>query len=180
MSTVAQQIPTGTWTVDPIHSTASFAVKHLGISTFRSSFGEVDAALTDGVLTGSVEVESIDIANPDFKGHVLSGEFFDVENTPTVDFRSTSIDVADDGTARVDGELTIKGITQPVTGEGTYTGPIEGMYGERRVAVELEAEVDRFAHGLKWQADLPNGGKALAEKVRLIVHLELVEQTTEA
>ncbi len=176
MSTTAQQLPTGTWTIDPIHSSASFAVKHLGISTFRSSFDKVDAALTDGVLTGTVQVDSIAIDMPDLKGHLLSGDFFDVENTPTVDFRSTSFDIAEDGAATVAGELTIKGITKPVTGTGTFAGPIDGMAGERRVAVELEAEVDRYAHGLTWNADLPNGGKALAEKVRLIVHLELVEQ----
>ena len=175
-TTTLQQIPTGTWTVDPVHSTASFAVKHLGISAFRSSFKQVDARLDNGVLTGSVQVESIDLAQEDLKGHVLGAEFFDVENTPTVDFRSTSIELAEDGTATVEGELTIKGVTKPVVGTGTFTGPIDGMYGERRVAFELEAEVDRFAHGLTWNADLPNGGKALAEKVRLIVHLELVEQ----
>lgn len=176
MSTTAQQLPTGTWTIDPVHSTASFAVKHLGISTFRAGFEKVDAALTDGVLTGSVQVDSVAIDQEDLKGHLLAADFFDVANTPTVDFRSTSIEVGEDGSARVEGEITIKGITQPVTGTGTFAGPIDGMYGERRVAVELEAEVDRFAHGLTWNADLPNGGKALAEKVRLIVHLELVEQ----
>ncbi|HYF25274.1 MAG TPA: YceI family protein [Baekduia sp.] len=176
MSATLQQIPTGTWTVDPIHSTASFAVKHLGISTFRSSFEEVDARLADGVLTGSVKVESIAIDQPDLKGHLLGEEFFDVARTPTVDFRSTSIEPGDNGSVRVLGEITIKGVTQPVVGEGTLAGPIEGMYGERRVAFEVEAEVDRYAHGLRWNADLPGGGKALAEKVRLIVHLELVEQ----
>jgi polyisoprenoid-binding protein YceI len=180
MSTIAQQVPTGTWTVDPIHSTASFAVKHLGISTFRSSFDEVDAALTDGVLTGSVKVESIAIDQPDLKGHVLSAEFFDAENIPTVDFRSTSIDVADDGSVKLDGELTIKGITQPVSATGAIAGPVVGLAGSNVVAFDLEAEVDRYAHGLKWNADLPGGGKALAEKVRLIVHLELVEQTEAA
>jgi polyisoprenoid-binding protein YceI len=176
MSTTAQQIPTGTWTVDPIHSSASFAVKHLGISTFRAGFDEVDAALTDGVLTGSVKVASITIDQPDLKGHVLSGDFFDAENHPTVGFRSTAIEVADDGTAKVDGELTIKGTTQPVTGTGSVAGPIVGLAGDTRVAFELETVVDRFAYGLTWNADLPNGGKALAEKVRLIVHLELVQQ----
>lgn len=175
MSATIQQVPTGTWTVDPIHSSASFAVKHLGISTFRSSFDEVDAKLADGVLTGSVKVESIAIDQPDLKGHVLGEEFFDVAKTPTVDFRSSSIEVADDGAATVQGELTIKGVTQPVTGKGTFAGPITGLAGDTRVAVELEAEVDRYAHGLRWNADLPGGGKALAEKVRLIVHLELVQ-----
>lgn len=176
MSATAQQIPTGTFAVDPVHSTASFAVKHLGISTFRSSFGDVDATLADGVLTGSVKVESIAIEQPDLKGHVLSADFFDVENTPTIDFRSTSIQVDGEGNATVEGDLTIKGITKPVTGRGTFAGPITGLAGDTRVAFDLEAEVDRFAHGLTWNADLPNGGKALAEKVRLFVHLELVEQ----
>ncbi|WP_205696339.1 YceI family protein [Conexibacter sp. SYSU D00693] len=176
MSTTAQQVPTGTFTIDPIHSTASSAVKHLGISTFRSSFKEFDAKLEGGVLTGSVKVDSIDIDLPDLKGHVLSGDFFDAETHPTIDFRSTTITVADGGAASVEGELTIRGTTLPVVGTGSFAGPITGLGGDTRVAIELEAEIDRTKFGLTWNADLPQGGKALAEQVKLIVHLELVEQ----
>lgn len=172
MTLVATQLPTGTWSVDPVHSSASFAVKHLGVSTFRAGFERIDARLEDGVLTGSVPVESVTLNNDDLKGHLLSAEFFDVANTPTVDFRSSAIDVDDDGTVRLEGDLTIKGITQAITAAGTLEGPVDGPAG-KVIALALEADVNRFDHGLRWQMDLPGGGKALAEQVRLVVHLEL-------
>lgn len=176
MSVTAQQLPTGTFTVDPVHSNVEFAVKHLGINTFRTGFDEVEARLSDGVLTGRVAVASVRIDNPDFKGHVLSSEFFDTENTPYVEFQSTSIDLAGDGSATVLGDLTIRGTTVPVTGSGTIRGPVVNPGGVPVVAVELRAEVDRTAFGLNWQAELPGGGKALGEQVTLELDLELVAQ----
>jgi polyisoprenoid-binding protein YceI len=175
MTPVATQIPTATWTVDPVHSTASFAVKHLGVSTFRAGFDQIDARLEDGVLTGSVQVASITHTNEDLKGHILSPDFFDVANTPTVDFRSASIDVADDGSVRLEGELTIKGTTHPVVATGFLEGPVDGPAGNRVLALALQADINRFDYGLRWQMDLPGGGKALAEQVKLIVELELAE-----
>ncbi len=176
MSITAQQLPTGTFTVDPVHSNVEFAVRHLGINTFRTGFDQVEARLSDGVLTGRVVAASVRIDNPDFKGHVLSGEFFDTENTPYVEFESTSIDLADDGSATVTGDLTIRGTTLPVTGSGTILGPVANPAGVPVVAVRLQAEVDRTAFGLNWQAELPGGGKALGEQVTLELDLELVAQ----
>jgi polyisoprenoid-binding protein YceI len=175
MSTTIQQVPTGTYGLDPIHSTFGFGVRYNKLATFRSAFDKVDAQLADGVLTGTADVSSIVIDEPSFKGHVLAPDFFDVENTPTITFRSTDVRPAEDGSVEVDGELTIRGITKPVTATGTYaTG--SDLRGGDRVAFELETTVDRRDFGLNWQAPLPDGSDALAYDVTITVDLQLVKQ----
>lgn len=112
-----ERAPAGTFTLDPVHSTFGFAVKHNGISTFRGQFEQVDAKLEDGVLIGKAQVESIKTVIPDLKTHLLSPDFFDAEQNPTIEFHSTDIRVAEDGTAEVDGDLTMRGVSKPVTAE---------------------------------------------------------------
>jgi polyisoprenoid-binding protein YceI len=175
MSTTAEQVPTGSYGVDPVHSSIGFGVKYNGLATFRSTFEKFDAQFADGVLTGTADVSSIAIDEPNFKGHLLSGEFFDAETTPTVTFRSTAIRANDDGTAEVDGELTIRGITKPVTATGNYAAGAD-PYGNERVAFELTTTVDRREFGLNWQNALPNGNDSLAWDVALNVDLQLVKQ----
>jgi polyisoprenoid-binding protein YceI len=168
----------GTFTADPVHSSVGFGVKHMGVSTFRGTLSDVQATLrADGdepVLEGSATAESISITDPpEFRAHVLGPEFFDAENHPQVTFRSTEVELGEDGTARVEGELTIKGITHPVTATGTYVAPREAL-GGRRGALELEATIDRRDYGIEWQMELPGGGIALDYDVTLTIHLELL------
>ncbi len=123
MSTVTSPL-SGTYAADPVHSSFAFAVKYQGVSLYRGSLDEAQATFADGRLEGSARVESISIKTPEqFRAHVLGAEFFDVENHPEVTFASEDVDLADDGTARVRGELTIKGITQPFEATGTWTAP---------------------------------------------------------
>ena len=174
MSATIEQVPAGTYTLDPVHSTFGFAVTHNGVSKFRGQFERVDAALTDGVLTGRAHVESVKTPLPALKEHLLGPEFFDAANTPTIDFRSTDIRVAGDGTVEVPGELTIRGVTQPVTATGTIaTG--QGLQGNEVVGFDLHTTVDRRAYGINWQAPLPRGGNAVAWDVTIEAHLELAE-----
>jgi polyisoprenoid-binding protein YceI len=170
MSTTIQQVPTDTYGLDPIHSTIGFGVKYNKLATFRSTFEKVDAQLADGVLTGSADASSVVIDEPNFKGHLLTGDFFDVERTPTITFRSTDIRAAEDGTVEVDGELTIRGISKPVTATGTYA------VGNERVAFELQTTVDRRDFGIVWQNQLPDGSDALAYDVTISADLQLVKQ----
>ena len=175
--TTATQPLNGTFKADPVHSSFGFAVRHMGVSTFRGTFSDVDATLADGVLDGRAKVESISIVSPaDFRNHVLSPEFFDAERHPEVVFRSAEVDLADDGTATVRGELTIRGITREVVAEGTWTPPAEGPWGGEVAALELSADIDRTQFGMTWNAPLPKGGNILAEQVTLTVHLELQAQ----
>ena len=107
-TTPSEQIHAGTYTLDPVHSTFGFAITHNGVSKFRGVFEQVDATLEDGVLTGTAHVKSVATALPQLKEHLLSADFFNAAETPTITFRSTDIRIADDGTAEVDGELTIE------------------------------------------------------------------------
>ncbi|HEY3945168.1 MAG TPA: YceI family protein [Solirubrobacteraceae bacterium] len=173
-TTTIQQVPSGTYSLDPVHSTFGFGIKHNGISTFRGQFEQVDAKLGDGSLVGTAQVESIKTAIPDLKGHLLSPDFFNAAETPTVEFRSTDIRLGEDGSAEVDGELTIRGVTKPVTARGTFASG-SNLGGADVVGFDLEATVDRREYGLSWQAELPKGGEVLGWDVTLQVHLELVK-----
>jgi len=166
----------GAYAADPIHSSFGFAVRYQGVSIFRGTLDGVQATLAGGRLEGTAQVESISIRTPEqFRAHVLSPDFFDAANHPEVTFRSHSVELSDDGTAVVAGELTIRGTTLPVRAEGRWSPETE-VLGGRKAGLTLVATIDRTAYGLDWNADLPGGGKALANDVTLIVELALVPQ----
>jgi polyisoprenoid-binding protein YceI len=172
--TTTTQIPAGTYNLDPVHSTFGFAVTHNGVSKFRGHFEKADAKLENGVLVGTAQVDSVVTAIPDLKGHLLSADFFDAEQTPTITFQSRDIRTSDDGSVEIDGELTIRGVTKPVVARGSYASGT-GMSGSEVVGFDLEATIDRREYGINWQAPLPNGGDAVAWDVTLQVHLELAQ-----
>jgi polyisoprenoid-binding protein YceI len=180
MSATAPATLEGTWVADPVHSTASFAIKHMIVSTFRASFGEVDGRLEvegdDIRLTGRVVASSIDVEQADFRAHLLSPEFFDVEKTPDITFVSTSVRRGEGDAIEVDGDLTVKGVTRPVTATGILIGPAVSFGDAEVVGVELQTTVDKNDFDLKWNAPLPKGGFAVSDNVTLNVHLELRRQ----
>lgn len=174
MSTTATEIATGTYDLDTVHSSIGFGVKYNGIATFRSTFEKYDAALTDGVLTGSADVSSIAVDEPNFKGHLQTADFFDAENAPTITFKSTDVTFGDDGQGAVTGELTIRGVTRTVVATGDVgAGP--DAFGNERAAFQLSTTVDRREFGITWQNALPNGGDALAWDVVVTVDLQFVK-----
>jgi polyisoprenoid-binding protein YceI len=164
------QIPAGTWEADPVHSSVGFAVKYLGVATFTGELKNFAATLTDGELSGSAEVAGIEVKDENLKAHLQSPEFFDAERHPKVTFAGTA-----GGEGRFEGELTIKGITQPATLEAVVTGPVTDPYGNERYGLSLSTVVDRTAFGLNWNAPLPGGGFALANDVTLTAELSLVK-----
>jgi polyisoprenoid-binding protein YceI len=176
MSTTTSPL-SGTYNADPVHSSFNFAVRYQGVSLFRGNLSDVSATLADGRLDGTAKVESISIRIPEqFRAHVLSGEFFDAENHPEVRFVSNDLDLREDGTANVTGELTIKGITRPVQATGTWTAPAPDAFGSTRGHLNLEATIDRTEWDMNWNAPLPSGGNALAHEVSLTVEISLIEQ----
>ena len=167
----------GTYTADPVHSSFAFSVRYQGVSLFKGSLDEVDAKLVDGALEGSAKVESISIRTPEqFRAHVLSAEFFDAANHPEVTFESTELDLREDGTAVVKGDLTIKGITNEIEATGTWTAPAADAFGNKRGHLNLEAVIDRTQWDMNWNMALPTGGNVLANDVTLTVEISLVEQ----
>jgi polyisoprenoid-binding protein YceI len=168
-------LPTGTYALDTVHSSIGFAVKYNGIAKFRSTFEKYDAALADGVLTGSADVASIAVDEPNFKGHLLTADFFDAENAPTITFKSTSATIGEDGAGEVTGDLTIRGTTKTVTAKGDV-GVGADAFGNDRAAFQVSTTVDRREFGLNWQNQLPNGNDALDWDVTISVDLQFVKQ----
>ncbi len=166
-------LPAGTWNVDPVHSSVGFSVRHMVVANFRGSFEAFDVTLDTDGLRGTVEVGSVDVSDENLSGHLLSPEFFDAERYPQLTFRSTSVVVAADDLT-IEGELTVRGVTKPVTITGAVSGPAAGPDGRDRLGLELETVVDRTAFGLNWNAPLPAGGFVLGNDVKLRAELELV------
>ena len=174
---VATTALTGSYVADPVHSTFGFSVRYQGVSLFRGSLTDVTATLQDGRLEGVAKVESISVRTPEqFRAHLLSPEFFDAEQHPEITYTSSELDLREDGTAVVGGELTIKGITRPVKATGTWSAPAADAFGNTRAHLSLEAIVDRSEFDMNWNMPLPSGGNALANEVTLSVELSLVEQ----
>jgi polyisoprenoid-binding protein YceI len=163
---------TGTWNIEGVHSTANISVAHNVVSTFRAQFLGLTGSLEDGVLSGSVPVESLHLSLPVFREHVLGEGFLDAANHPDLSFRSSEIHAYDDGTVHLTGEITIKGVTKPLGARGTVTGPLEvtrvdGKVGEY-LGLALTASVDRRDFGL-------NIASGTGWDVTIEVNLELVK-----
>jgi polyisoprenoid-binding protein YceI len=175
MSTIeTQALPTGTWAVDKVHSNVGFAVDFMA-GTFTGTFGDFDAAVTDGVLKGSAQVASVQVKDPNLEAHLQSPDFFDAERHPQLTFESGSIE-RDGDEVRIDGEITIKGHTEHVEITGSISGPIADPYGGERFGLKLDAVVDRTAFGLSWNNPLPSGEPALSNEVTIVVELQLSKQ----
>jgi polyisoprenoid-binding protein YceI len=167
----------GTYNADPVHSSFGFAVRYQGVSVYKGTLSDATASLSDGRLEGSAQVESISIRQPEqFRAHVLGPEFFDAANHPEVTFVSGDVELREDGTATVAGELTIKGITNPVEATGTWTAPAADAFGNSRAHLHLDAVVDRTQWDMNWNMPLPSGGNVLENDVTLTVDLSLLEQ----
>src|SRR5262245_6917763 len=125
ITTTELALPTGTWTLDKIHSSVAYSVRHSGVSLFKGGLAEFDASLDDARLHGSADVAGITVQDENLEGHLLSPDFFDAERFPRVSFTSTAIRRAGDEIV-VEGEVEIRGVTQPVTLTGTIGGPVAG------------------------------------------------------
>jgi|SRR6478609_10243575 len=177
--TINQQIPAGTYAVDPVHSSITFAITHNGVATFRSGFASYEARLSGGEsprLEGTVDIGSIEIEDEQMKGHLLSPDFFDTQHHPRLRFESSELSVEDDGSVRIAGELEIHGEVREVEASGKFGQLGADLAGNARVGISLAAAVDRRNFGLDWNAELPSGGEVLDYEVSIAVELELVEE----
>jgi polyisoprenoid-binding protein YceI len=159
--------PAGTWSADPVHSHLSFEIAYAGTNTFRGGFGEYDASLQDGVLEGVARVASVDVKDEQLNGHLQTPDFFDAERFPEITFRTSDLET---------GELTIKGVTRPVTITATVSEPNTDPFGRERVGIALEATVDRNEYGISWNAPNQGGGNYLGDDVTIKADLALVRQ----
>jgi polyisoprenoid-binding protein YceI len=172
----ATVIPTGTWSIDPVWSALEFEVGKLGIVTVKGRVPGFSGTIEGGEtpsISGTVDVSSITTFDETRDGHIQAPDFFDTERYPELRFESTAVETRDDELV-VQGALTIKDVTRPVTLTGTFVGAGVDPYGNDRIGLELAGTVDRTEFGLNWNAPLPGGGFLLPNEVVLKANLAAV------
>jgi polyisoprenoid-binding protein YceI len=184
MSTTASTaIPTGTWNVDPAHSSVEFRVKHLGIATVTGRFREFEgtmemrADLASSSARGVVKAASIDTNEPQRDEHLRSPDFFDVENYPEITFESTGIENVGDGVYHVSGDLTMHGVTKPITLHAESAGTEIDPWGNERVGIEATGELKRSDFDMKFNQALGSGNMVVSDKVRMNLDISAVKQS---
>jgi polyisoprenoid-binding protein YceI len=169
--------PAGTWTADPVHSTVGFEIGYSGVSTFRGSFRDFEATLDGSGLSGSAKVASVDVKDEQLNGHLQSPDFFDAARYPEITFKATELNRADGDHVTAKGELTLKGVTHPITLEGTVSpASTTDPFGREKIGLTLESTIDRTEYDINWNAPNQSGGDYLANDVHLIARLALVRQ----
>jgi polyisoprenoid-binding protein YceI len=167
--------PAGTWNADPVHSNVSFEVAYAGVNTFRGSFRDFTATLHGSTLEGSAKVASVDVKDDQLNGHLQTPDFFDAERYPEIAFKATELTRSGE-TVTGKGELTIKGVTEPIEFEGTIApAPSVDPFGRERLGLRLESQVDRTRYGVSWNAPNQGGGDYLGTDVKLIAELAFVK-----
>ena len=174
------QVQPGTYTIDAIHSNVEFAVRHMMISTVKGRFGDVRGTVEipeNGQPTVDVIIQttSIDTRAEQRDGHLKSADFFDVEAFPEMRFKSTKVARTGDGYS-LTGDLTIKGVTRPVTLSVTEEGAGVDPWGNQKAAFAATGRINRGDFGLNWNAALETGGVLVSDEVKLLVDAQLVKQ----
>ncbi len=170
---------TGVWSIDSLHSTVNFKVRHHAVASFRSSFTNISGAYdgAQGQLTGEVQVADITLTGLDrLKGHILTPDFFNAEEFPTFSFRTTAIEQEGDQLT-VQGELTLRGVTKPITAIGSVNGPQTTRHGDghlsERLGVDLATTIDRREWGINFNTEIAEGVTNLGWDVEIEAALEL-------
>lgn len=172
----------GTFVIDPAHTRVGFVAKHLMVTKVRGSFSELEGVVTvpDDPMQASAEATmqsaSITTGSSDRDAHLKSGDFLQVDEFPTVTYRSTAISGVKGGVFTVQGELTIKGVTRPVELAVEVDGVASDPWGGERLSLTARGEIDREEFGLTWNVALESGGVLVSKKVVLEIEAQGVRQ----
>jgi polyisoprenoid-binding protein YceI len=183
-TTTATPTLTGTYAIDPTHSRIGFVARHAMVTKVRGSFNEFEGSgyfdaenPAASHLQLAIQAASIDTRNADRDGHLKSNDFFDMETYPQITFASTAVTPVDADTYKVTGDLTIKGVTKPVTVDFEYTGTAIDPYNNTRIGLEGKTTVNRKDWGIAWNAALDTGGVLVSEKVTLEFEVSAIRST---
>ncbi|MCS5713404.1 YceI family protein [Herbiconiux sp. CPCC 205716] len=169
----------GTWTVDPSHSEVAFSVRHMLISKVKGKFEKFDATFVttenplETKVTATADVASVNTNDKNRDGHLATNDFFDAPTHPELTFVSTGVRVVD-GDYKIDGDLTIKGVTKPVTFDFEFGGFGTDAYGNYKAGFEAKTEIDRNDFGVNWNAALETGGVLVGDKVTITLDVQAV------
>jgi polyisoprenoid-binding protein YceI len=175
-------VPAGTWAVDPVHSTVGFSVKHLGIATVRGQFDEFEGTLEIGEgdetarAYGTVQGVSINTNDAGRDEHLRSADFFGVEQNPELSFESTGIEHVDEDSFEVAGNLSMNGVTKPITLKAEVQGTETDPWGNERVALEVTGTLNRGDWNMTFNQALGSGNLLVGEKVKLVLDIAAVKQ----
>ena len=186
MTETAVEIPgyvAGTWTIDPVHSEVSFVVRHMMVSKVRGRFDKFEGTIVTAPdplrssVTATVDLSSVNTGEPNRDNHIRSADFFEAEKHPTMTFTSTGVR-ADGGDFLLDGDLTIRGVTKPVTFKLEVSGFGPDAYGGTRVGFSATTEINRHDFGVSFNGPIPGvpGGVAVSDKVTINLEAEGVLQ----
>jgi polyisoprenoid-binding protein YceI len=173
---------TGDYTIDPTHTRIGFVARHAMVTKVRGSFGDFDGTLhIDGANPANssgrvtIQAKSIDTRNEDRDAHLRSNDFFAMDERPQITFTSTAVEPIDTHNYRVTGDLTIKGVTRPVTVDFAYTGSATDPFGNLRIGLEGAVTVNRKDWGVNWNAALEAGGVLVSEKATLELDVSAIK-----
>jgi polyisoprenoid-binding protein YceI len=175
---------TSTWQIDPAHSAAQFAVKHLAISTVRGAFTSLkgtvqfdDKDITKSSVDVTIEVNSVDTRQPDRDKDLRSDHFFDAEHFPTITFKAKRVEQVSPGKLKITGDLTIHGTTKEVVLDvDGPTAPVKDPWGNQRMAINATTKINRQDFGVKWNATMDNGGVVVADDVSITIDAEMIQK----
>jgi polyisoprenoid-binding protein YceI len=171
----------GTWVLDPAHSDVTFSVRHLAISKVRGTFETFDVTVVtgenpiDSTITASIDMASVNTKQADRDGHLKTSDFFLIEEYPTMDFVSTGIRL-DGEDLVIDGNLTLRGVTKPVTLKGEFGGITTDGYGQTKAGASASTKINRLDYGVNWNAALEAGGLTLGNDVTINLEIQVVLQ----
>jgi polyisoprenoid-binding protein YceI len=172
-----------TWKIDSTHSDVEFKIKHLMITNVTGYFGKYDATVeaagddfTDAKITFEADVASITTKNADRDQHLQAEDFFHAAQYPKITFVSTSVKKVDNETLKINGDLTMRGVTKPVVLDVEYSGIVKDPYGQTKAGFEVKGKVNRKDFGVSFNAITDNGGLMLGEEVKLQASVQLVKQ----
>jgi polyisoprenoid-binding protein YceI len=173
-----------TWKLDPAHSSAEFKVKHMMISNVKGTFTGLSGTLqldetdrTHSSVEASIDVNTINTGDPQRDGHLKSADFFDAEKFPAMTFKSTNIDSTGGGNYEVTGELTIHGVTKPVTlSVEDVSEPSKDPWGNHRIGLSGSTKINRKDFGVSYNSALETGGVLVGEDVMITLDVQFVKQ----
>ncbi len=178
--TTALAVPAGTWKVDPVHSSVEFQVKHLGIATVKGQFKEFEGTFEVGpkgaVAYGTVKTASVDTREPQRDDHLRSADFFEVESYPEIGFRSSAIRTTGEDEFEIDADLSIHGVTRPVTLKATLEGyEPEDHQGNTRVGISASTQINRSDYEMRFNAALGSGNMVVSDRVKILVEVSAIK-----